>query len=106
LDSECRFWCIRRGTLPHLVRQLLRAALIRVHVEDPWVAEFDVCDRPVLVAGPVVERTLHHASPMLLRDLHGFIRAERIENHNVIRPLQRAQAVLEIDFLVERQHQH
>ena len=83
--------------------QLWRHALVGVEVEDPRVTEVDVCHRPILVCGPVVEGTLDNAGALSDGDLLGGVLAEAVEHDDVVEAADRVEAGADIRLFVERE---
>lgn len=62
-------------------------ALIGIKIEDPGVLEGKIAEGPVLVGGPVIEDTLVDVGAVLLGDGDGRVRRERIEDVNIVGPI-------------------
>src|ERR1700733_15394283 len=70
------------------------------------MAELDVGDRPILMGRPVLEGVLHHAGATFRGDSARTVGAERVEHNDIVAPGQRLEAGVDIDLLVQSEHEH
>src|ERR1700689_1496415 len=64
-------------------------ALVGIKIEDPWMAEWNICQRPILMRRPVVKLPLHHMSASRAGNLKRSVGAIGIEDVDVVAPSQR-----------------
>jgi hypothetical protein len=90
-----------------LLGQLGDDDLIGVDDQDPFVAEREVLQGPVLLLGvDAVEVERHDSRAMLRRDGRGGVAALAIDDEDLVGPGERGEASAQVGLLVLHRHEH
>lgn len=86
--------------------ELARDDLICIEMQHPQMLQAAFFKRKISLRGEVLEVVTQNTDTALLRDLHGLISAPRIDNEDIVAPLQRVEAPWQVRRLVVRKQDY